>query len=880
MGPIGEWTRRLWYLLHRGRRERELQTEMDAHRALMTEPARFGNTLQLRERAAQVWGWDGFDRWVRDVALALRRIKRSPGYAVGVVATLTLAIGVNAAVFSAVDGFALRALPYPQPDRLAALVTHREAIIGGSPTVQTEEDDSFDGTAWRAVHEGVADVTFGAFGLTTGVNLSTAVGGGRVILYVKAAAVSADYFAVLGAPLARGRTFTPQEDSPGGPPAVVLTDDVWRAAFAADPAVVGTLVELKGEPHTVVGILAPHTITPLNADVFTALQPSETTGQCANPNCGILARLGPTTSWTQVNAQLSRVRLPYFTELETKYHGHAVLYAQSLQDRLAASFRDPVALLMLAVSFILVIACGNLAGLALVRVARRTPELATLLALGATRLDLLRQLWIESLLLALVGGAGGLGLAVLSIDALSAWLPDSVLPLGGLAIDGRVLGFALAVSVATSLLIGVLPAARARHLGGRSSLLAGTRTVTGGSIRARQWLIGAEVALTVLLLSATGLFIRTLIHLETLPTGFESGNLLTAQASLDDAQYRQAPAFQALVDQSVAAMAAIPGVEEAAMGLSVPYERGLNEGATIVDGPTGSASVLFTLVYVSPRYFSAFRIPVLAGRSVAASDTEAALPIAVVNAAWATRFFGSTTPLGRHVRMAKVTYEVVGVVANVVKRPGHGGGAPITTEPMAYVPAAQMPQSLVNIAHVWFEPSWIVRTRGPLPGLASSMQQALASVAPSLPFAGFSSMDQLLAEDVQLQHAEIGLFLTLAVLALLLSAIGIYALVSHLVVDRRREIGLRLALGSTRGRAMVDVGWSGLVAAGWGTVAGLGLAALTLRVLSSAIYGTTPTDPLTLSAVATILAVTAVGASMLPAIRVQHIEPAELLRLN
>jgi predicted permease len=879
MNPLGEWVRRLWYLLRRGRRERELQTEMDAHRALMADPTSFGNTLRLREQAADVWGWQRLDRMVRDVALAWRRIIRSPGYALGVVLTLTLAIGVNAAVFTAVDGFALRALPYPEPDRLAALVTHRVATPPGSPTAQTEEDDSFDFSAWRAVNTNVTGVTVGAAGLGAGVNLHAGAANGGGIRYVQSTAVSSTYFATLGVPLYLGRTFTAEEDSPGGPAVAVLTYELWRSAFAADPGVLGSSVELKGEPHTIVGILAPHTLTPAKSDVFTPLRPAATTGQCANPNCGILVRLGPTQTWAEVNAALGRVRLPYFTELETKYHGHAVLYAQGLQDRLAASARDLVSLLMLAVGFILAIACGNLAGLALVRVTRRTPEWATLLALGATRVDLLRQVWIESLILALMGGAAGLGLAAASVSALGVRLPD-LMPLGGLTIDARVVGFAVALAVATSVVIGAVPAARARRLGVRSSLLSGTRTVTGGSLRGRQWLIGAEVALTVLLLSATGLFVRTLIHLETLPAGFEGRDVLTAKASLNDARYHDAPTFHALVEASVAAMAAIPGVDEAAMGLSVPYERGLNEGATVLDGPGGSASVLFTLVYITPRYFSAFRIPVVAGRAMAASDTATALPVVVVNRAWATRFFGTTTPLGRHVRIAGVVFEVVGLVADVVKRPGTRGGAPITTEPMAYVSAVQIPQGLVNVSHVWFQPSWIVRTHGPQMGLPAAMQRALTSVAPSLPFAAFASMDELLADQIQVQRAEVGLFATLAGLALLLSAIGIYALVSHLVVDRRREIGLRLALGCSRGRAMVEVGSSGVLAAGLGILAGLGLAVLTLRVLASAIYGTTPTDPLTLAAVATIIAITALGASLVPTLRVQRIEPAELLRLN
>ncbi len=381
-----------------------------------------------------------------------------------------------------------------------------------------------------------------------------------------------------------------------------------------------------------------------------------------------------------------------------------------------------------------------------------------------------------------------------------------------------------------------------------------------------------------MLLAGAGLLVRTLIHLETLPPGFDARNVMTATVSLDDARYHDAAAFHALLDKSGAAMREIPGVEDAGVGLSVPYERGLNNGVTILDGVRAGSKEGSSITYATPGYFSTLRIPLLNGRATTGRDTPDSEPVAVVNAKFARRLFADPSPIGRHFKTAGATFTIVGVVADVAKRPGLEGRTPIGTEPVAYIPATQMPQGLVNIAHVWFQPSWIVRTRGSVSGLTASMQRALASVDPNLPFSGFRSMEQVLAAQLQLQRIEVLLLATLAGLALLLSAIGIYALVSNLVVQRTREIGIRIALGSTIHQAMLHVGSAGVTAAAAGLVSGLALSFLALRVLASQIYGVSTYDPLTLIAVLAILAASSGAASFLPTLRISRIHPAETLR--
>ncbi len=817
---------------------------------------------------------------LRDVRFAFRQVAKSPGFAVAVVLTLALGIGVNTAVFSMVDGFLLRTLPFREPDRVAALIRHEQGIDPRSGKAFTEEDDSHTGETWLALKQNLHSVSLASWGGSDGVNLETSSADGNAIRYVIESRVSADYFNVLGLPLSRGRGFNADEDRPSGPKAVVLSYALWQATFHSDPQVIGHAIHLKGETYTVVGVLSAGAATPSNADLFTPLQPS-LNGECGGNNCGILMRLQPDASWQQVGAELSHVPIPK-VEQSPRNGGGAWFYAQLLAHYLGGDMRPKVRVLMIAVGFILIIACANLAGLALVRIARRTREIATRLALGATRLEVLRQLWIENLILALVGASVGLALAYVILKGLGSFLPEEMLPLGGFTLDARVLAFTLGASLFTSLLFGALPALTTRRVDLRSSMSAGSYSVAGGTGRLRQWLIGAEVALTVVLLAAAGLLLRTLIHLETLPPGFDSRNVMTAKVSLDDARYREAAAFQGLLAKSVAAMQQIPGVQDAAVALSVPYERGLNDSVGIGDGPQAGTRVGSSMSYVTPDYFSTLRIPIVAGRGLAASDTAGSQLVAVVNQDFAQKFFHDPAPLGRHIRSnmaGNPLVAIVGVVANIAKRPGLGGdSAPLATEPVLYIPATQAPQGLVNVAHIWFQPSWIVRTAGPITGLTDAMQGALASADPSLPFSGFYSMDQIQAQQLQQQRIEVLLFSVLAGLALVLSAIGIYALVSNLVVQRTREIGIRIALGSTIRQAMVRVGSSGVFAAGAGLAAGVSLSLLTVQVFSSEIYGVSAYDPLTFAAVPVLLALIAGAASFLPTLRIARIEPAETLR--
>jgi predicted permease len=530
--------------------------------------------------------------------------------------------------------------------------------------------------------------------------------------------------------------------------------------------------------------------------------------------------------------------------------------------------------LMLAAGFILLIACANLAGLMLVRVRSRIGELATRLALGASRWQIQKQLWVETLLLALIGGIAGVGTGFIALRGLLLLLPEHFLPVANVSLDRRVLLFALLVSLFTSVLFGMIPAFTARRFELRSAMA--SRSVLGEQrLRARQVLIAGEVALTMVLLASAGLLIRTLVHLETLPAGFNPDGVMTAKASLDNVRYHDAVAFRKLLDESTSAMRQIPGVQTAAVGLSLPYERALNDVFTLSEGKNAGQQIVTAMAYVTPNYFSALQIPLLTGRTFNDGDGPDRPRVAIVNQMFAQKFFKGENPVGRHIDKDTL---IVGVVPDVAMVAGIDRVAPLSGEEMIYEPATQMQSRMLSLVHIWFQPSWIVRTSRPIEGLTAQMQRALASVDPDLPFSGFYRMDDLLAKTLATQRIEVALLSTMAGLALILSALGIFALVANMVTQRTREIGIRMALGSSIRQAMVNIGTPGIRASIAGLVLGLILCAGALRLMRSVLYGVRVYDVLTIVSVVALLAFLTLIAAIAPTLRIARIDPAITLR--
>ena len=795
---------------------------------------------------------------------AARQLWRNPGFTGTVIITLALSIGANTAIFSLVNALMLKSLPYAHPERMGAIYAR---VIGpGASDART----GIDGEKWELLRDNVPALIPAVSGGTSGVNLQAA----SHVQYVHEGRISAHYLDVLALPLMMGRNFSEDEDRPHGPKVAILSYSLWRNVFGAGQNILGQAILLKGEPYTIIGVLPQGATTPSNADLYTALQPSRE-GEGGGTNFQAITRLREAATWQQADAQIDRAWSLRALRFEKNNPGaHVTYHSVPLQKGETDALRPQVLALMLAAGFILLIACANLAGLTLVRMLRRTSEVATRLALGASRWQIQKQFWVENLLLAIVGGAVGVGVGFLSLRSLLLLLPEHFLPVASVSLDGQVMVFTLVVSLLTSVLFGMLPAFATGTVDLRSSM-AGRAVTRAGSVRLRQALIAGEMALTVVLLAASGLLIRTLIHLETLPPGFNPNGVMAAKASLDDAQFHDPAAFRRLLDESTAAMRQIPGVQNTAVGLTLPYERALNDGVTLSDGKEAGQQDGTDVVYVTAGYFATLQMPVLAGRVFTDADGPNTQHVAVVNQAFARKFYGGTNPVGRYINRDTV---IVGEVADVSVSSGLYQGAPLMSEQAMYIPATQVNAQFLSIVHVWIQPNWVVRTAGPVQGLTAEMQRAMASADPNLPFSGFYNMKDLLARTLATQRIEVALLGAMAGLALLLSAVGIFALVANMVAQRTREIGIRMALGSTVGQAMVHIARSGAGASVAGLLLGLLLSAGALRVMRSVLYGVGVYDAPTIATVVLTLLLVTLLATTLPTLKIAKIDPANTLR--
>ncbi len=802
--------------------------------------------------------------WAQHLRLAGRQLQRNPGFTFTVIVTLALSVGANTAIFSLVNALLLKNLPYAHPERMGTIYMRVTGPRGSDGRA------GIDGERWELLRDGVPALVSAISGGTSGLNFQA----GSHVQYVHDGRVSAHYFDVLALQPIMGRNFSEDEDRPHGPKAAILSYNVWNNLLGADPTILGKAILLRSEPYTVVGVLPQGATTPLNADVYTSLQPSRQ-GEGEGTNFEAIARLRNDASWQEADAQISRAWAPLSRNFEARNAGSRVtFYSVPLQKGETDSLRPQVLALMLAAGFILLIACANLAGLTLVRILRRVPEVATRLALGASGWDIQKQFWMENLLLALMGGAVAIGVGFIALRGLLLLLPEQFLPVASVPLDGRVMAFTVAISVLTSGLFGMLPALATRKVDLRSSM-AGRGEARVGSVLLRQTLIAGEVALTVLLLAASGLLIRSLIHLETLPPGFNPNGVMVAKASLDDARYHNLTAFRKLLDDSTAAMRQIPGVENAAVGLSLPFERTLNDGVTLSDGKEAGRQDATDVVYVTPGYFDTLQMPLLAGRTFTDADSPNTQHVAMVNQAFARKFYGGSNPMGRYVNKDTL---IVGEVSDTWIVSGIYQGAPLISEQTMYIPAAQVPEQYLSLVHVWFQPDWVVRMTGPVEGLTAAMQRALSSADPNLPASGFYGMKDLLSRTLATQRVEVALLGAMAALALLLSAVGIFALVANMVAQRTREIGIRMALGSTLSQAMIQIGRAGAGASLFGVVLGMALSFGALRVMRSVIYGVGVYDATTLASVVLALFLVTLVATALPTLKIAKIDPARTLR--
>jgi predicted permease len=809
---------------------------------------------------------------VRDVRYAFRMLRKTPGFTAIALLTLALGIGANTAVFTVVNALLLRPLPYPQPDRLATVTT-----LFRSPRGQGEST-SVDGKTFLAIHDNArtVDTAVAGGGFGGGVNLVT----NGAAANVDQGRVSAGYFSVLGVKPFIGREFTTDEDRTGGQPVAILSHALWTRVFGSDRDIVGRAITLRGEPYTVVGVMPEGFTTGVPTDVWTPLRPS-TKGEGGGTNYGMIVRVRPDVSWSEANAEVGRLGSPAARE-GRKDDVTALSQLVPLQTGETSEIRQPLLMLWTAVGLVLVIACVNIAGLLLARSSLRGREIATRMALGSGRRAVIRQLLVESAVLAVSGGVLGLlvgwgvlqGLKRLSTDVFPISYP--------IELDTRVLIATLIVALITSLVFGLVPALHASRVDVQMALAeSGTRAVARGTTHWRRMLVVGEVAVGVVLLVGAGLLVRSFVHLRSLNPGFDSTNVITATISLQDARYEDAAKINRLFIDSLARIRRAPGVEFAGVTLGLPYTRLLNMGFGRIEGATAEDHGGMTNVsYITPGYFEALRAPLRIGRLFTESDQAQSMPVAMVNEQFANRFYKGQEIRGLHLQVAGATREVIGVVGNVrATSSGLGGdNGPLPQPAIVYIPAAQANGGFFKIVHVWFSPSWVVRSSGSVEGLPRQIRESLAAVDPLLPIAKMESMADVQSASLASQRFMMSLVLGLGIVALLLAAIGIHGLIASSVSERTRELGIRLALGASGPQVMRTVALPGIALALAGIAIGTVGAFAAVRLLQSFLWGVTSSDPLTfLGVVGTLLAVASV-ASVVPALRVLRLDPALTLR--
>jgi predicted permease len=811
----------------------------------------------------------------RDLRFALRVLRRAPVFTTTAILTLAVVIGANAAVFSLADHILLRPLPYPHPDQLAVV----EGNISGGGALY--ENDSVNGRMWEAVRDHLSSADAGLSSGEMGSGVNIVVGG--TAAFVQQLRVSAGFFHALGVLPRIGREFTRDEDRPGGPAVVILSDRLWREDFHGASDILGQSVLLRGEPYQVVGVMPPGFRSPrVDADVWTPLRPT-TTGEGAGTNYGLFIRRHDDATWPQVNADLEALTTPALFDGVGRIPdgGRAWLSARPMQDDLVEAERAPLVALVGAVVLVLLIACVNLAALLLARGSSRTKEIATRLALGASRRAVVGQLFVESLVLAAAGGALGVFIGRGLLEGLQS--------LGGAlfadwtfaAFDGRVLAATVGLTFVTSLLFGLIPALLVSRVDiGHAMAVDGSRVVAGGGMRhgVRRGLVVAEVALSVVLLVSAGLLIRTVVNLRSVDAGYDPHGVTAASLSLEDARYSDPATVIRLFDSTVDRIRRTPGVESAAVSLGLPYTRLLNIGGVRFDDE-GNGHIV-NCSYVTPDFARTLRIPVSRGRDLLESDRTDAPPVVLVNETFARLYSKDRDVIGRRIQLGRTAREIVGVIGDV-QQAGSGflidgmTEGPIKTTPTVYLPAAQA--STLFSTHIWFRPYWVVRAHSTSVATRAILE-ATGSVDSLLPVADVQPMGDVEAGAIRQQRLLMTVVGVLATAALLLAAIGLYGLLSHLVTERTREIGVRLALGATAGQAVRSIVWSGLGLAALGLVLGGLLSVPAARLVQSFLWGVAAHDLRTYVATGAFLLLVAAAASLMPALRILRFDPAKILR--
>jgi putative ABC transport system permease protein len=815
---------------------------------------------------------------LRDLKHSLRMFAQSPAFTLAAISALTLGIGVNTAIFSVVNAVLLRPVPFPDPDRVVLFmnVSPDGAGQGASPAKFNH---------WRSQTGIVQDVAAFRFGV---VNYT----GGQFPEQLRSGQVSADFFKLFGARTVLGRTFSADEDLPQGPRVVVLSNQVWSRRFDANPQVVGTTISLSGDPHVIVGVLdAGFDMADLgrNPEVYIPFQiaPNDT---AQGHYFSAAGRLKPGVSLEQAQARLKVSADEYRARFPNELGPRTTFGAQPVRQAVVRYVRSSLLVLSGAVSFVLLIACANVANLLLVRATGRKREIAIRTAIGGSRGRIIRQMLTESVLLSAAGGVLGLIFGVLGIRALLA-INTAGLPRIGqdgalVGVDWRVVAFTLIVSLGTGIIFGLIPALQ----GSRADLSSTLKESSGRSgtgfrqNKTRSVLVVVEVALALVLLVGSALLIRTAIALGRVQPGFDASNVLTMRMSLTGPRFLKAEGVERMVRDGVERLRALPGVAEASATCCVPLEGGYGLGFVISGRPLeGSASNHGGggWLTVSPGYFEVFRIPVKRGRSFTDRDTADAPAVVVINEAMAKQYWPKGDALNERLVIGRGGMpeferererQIIGIVGDV-----RDGGLNSNPDPTMYVPQAQLPDA-VNALNVRITPiAWVVRTHANPYTLSAPIQEQLRQ-ASGLPVSDVRTMDEVVLRSTSRERFNMWLMSVFGCSALLLAAIGIYGLMAYSVEQRTQEIGIRLALGAQSSQVKKMVVFQGMRLAVAGVIIGLAASLGLTRLISAFLFGVGQWDPLVFTAVPAVLTFVAFLAVWLPARRASRVDPIIALR--
>jgi len=800
---------------------------------------------------------------VSDIGYAIRKLRAAPAFTLAVVLTLALGIGANTAIFSVVDSVLLRQPPFPNPDHLVRF-KYTQAGQGDAGTPPDLQD-------YRSQAR-----LFDGFALMNGMQASLARPGAdpeRIL----GARVSANWFTLLRARPLLGRFFAPGEDAFGAPNVVVLSEQVWRRSFGADPGIIGKVVTINSAPTQVIGVAPAEQHYPVSAELWMPLSfpPAQLTDAVRGARwLAMLARVKDGVPVAQANAEALHISQIMESRFPEQFRARRVTIV-SIHDYTVGDMQKPLAIIMAAVGFVLLIACANVANLMLVRAAARESEFAVRSALGAGRGRLVRQLVTESVILTTIGAALGVLLAAVGMRLLMRLAPAQLTNVGSATLSGGALLLTAAVAVVTGVIFGLLPSVGASSGNVANALRAGGRgtRAQASSSRVKRIIVATEVALAVTLMAGAGLLLRSFGNLMSVEVGFRPQSVLSARLSLPDQRYDSLSAQRLFLETLAARVRAIPGVTSAGLINVMPLDGDDFDLSFTIRGrpavrPSDEPDAQVRTI--TPGLFQAMGVPVLRGRDVLPSDRAGAPQVIVVNRAFAKKYFGTDDPLAQNLTLGwsvngtKMGGDVVGVVGDI-------RGAELSSEPAPtiYLPMAQSATGGVGI---------IVRSNVAPASLVPSVRGVVRDLDHLIALFDVKTMQDRMAESVGAQRFYATLVATFAAVALLLSAVGLYGVIAYTVTQRTHEMGVRVALGATGSRISRMVVTEGLTLTVIGAAVGVVCAYFSARVIASLLYGIGSSDPVTFIAAVLSLCVVAALASYLPARRAGAVDPLIAMR--